>query len=298
MNITIVGAGAIGSLWACKLNQAGHQVTLQTRDDIERSVALQLDQQAEIVLPANHNQRLENSDLVMVCVKAWQVKAAIEPLLSRLHPDTILLFMHNGMGAVDQLAERLTHFPVVLATTTQAAYKPQAGQVLHTGFGNTQLGAFNPKGTQCRFLAEVLNHALPEVTWNDHIHTALWQKLAINCAINPLTAIHQIKNGQLGDTHFRQTLSAVTTELAQVMQQEGISCDASKLLQLVYTVIEATADNYSSMQQDIAHQRPSEIEFITGYLCRCAKRHGLTVPANEALYQQIKQLEQSWQQAG
>jgi 2-dehydropantoate 2-reductase len=166
---------------------------------------------------------------------------------------------------------------------------------MHTGAGNTQLGAFNQAGKRCKFLTDVLAHALPEVSWNDIITHALWNKLAINCAINPLSAIHQVKNGQLADSRFQQTLEQITAEVAMVMQAEGIDIQTGKLLQLVYTVIEATAANQSSMQQDIAHQRRSEIDYITGYLCRCAEQHQLAVPANLALYKQIKQIEQSWQ---
>ncbi|MEZ9417342.1 2-dehydropantoate 2-reductase N-terminal domain-containing protein, partial [Vibrio sp. 10N.286.49.E1] len=69
----------------------------------------------------NNIEKLSESDLVIFTVKAWQVEEATTPLLQHLDPDTILMFMHNGMGAVDQIATQIDAHPVVLATTTQAA---------------------------------------------------------------------------------------------------------------------------------------------------------------------------------
>ncbi|WED22442.1 2-dehydropantoate 2-reductase [Vibrio sp. JC009] len=294
MNITVLGAGAIGSLWAYKLSQAGHTVSVWTKSSEESRYPIQLDENAEIVLPANSKESLGNSDLILITVKAWQVKEAILPLIQDIHPDTILLLMHNGMGAVDEIKQQLADFPVVLATTTQAAYKPEKSHVLHTGKGTTQLGAFNDKGNHCQFLAEVLNHALAEVIWNDNIYHALWNKLAINCAINPLTAIHQIKNGQLSDAAFQDQLEEIVAEVAKVMSQEKVLTSKEELLGSVQKVINATAENNSSMQQDILHKRRSEIDYINGYLCRVAGKHLIATPQNNKLYQQIKDIEQGW----
>ncbi|KAB0510002.1 2-dehydropantoate 2-reductase, partial [Pseudomonas extremorientalis] len=145
----------------------------------------------------------------------------------------------------------------------QAAFKPDRNSVSHTGQGQTQLGAFNLKGQQCTFLVDVLEHALPTVNWNPKIKTALWTKLAINCAINPLTGLEQIKNGELADQRFSETLNSIIRELTQVMQVEGITCSFDELEASVNKVIHATAQNNSSMKQDMFYKRKTEIDFIT-----------------------------------
>lgn len=296
MNITIVGPGAIGSLWAYKLQQAGHNIALWQRKKVISTYSLQFDNEETITLPSNDAEFLANSDLVLVTVKAWQVESAVTPLLAHIHPDTILLFMHNGMGALDELEETLSNWPVLIATTTQAAFKPSKHQVNHTGMGATQIGAWNKKGQQCAFVADVFNHALSQTSWNSHIIDALWQKLAINCAINPLTALNQCKNGALANDRYSEQINTIINELTQVMQQQQVELDTETLKQTVYNVIGATAENYSSMQQDIQHQRVSEIDFITGYVVKCAQQHQLSVPANKQLLESIKQIEQSWSQ--
>ncbi|MEZ9656160.1 2-dehydropantoate 2-reductase [Vibrio splendidus] len=293
MNITIVGPGAIGSLWAIKLLQAGHNVSLWSRST-DNSINLSLDGQASLSFNNNNIEKLSESDLVIFTVKAWQVEEATTPLLQHLDPDTILMFMHNGMGAVDSVATQINDHPVLLATTTQAAFKPNRNNVSHTGIGQTQLGAFNLQGQQCTFLVDVLEHALPAVSWNPEITTALWAKLAINCAINPLTGLEQIKNGELAEQRFGDILNSIVQELTQVMQAEEIACSYDELEASVKHVIQATAQNNSSMKQDMFYQRKTEIDFITGHLIKTALKHQIEVPVNQKLFTQVKERENSW----
>ncbi|MFN1602222.1 2-dehydropantoate 2-reductase [Vibrio harveyi] len=293
MNILILGPGAVGSLWATKFQLAGHNVSLWGRTSDSKQL-LQLDDSPAINFANQHLPSVQAADLIVVTVKAWQVDEAITPLLPYINTDTIVMLMHNGMGTAPLLETKLTDNPIVIATTTHGAYKPSKAQVLHTGHGHTQLGGFNTKGNQCEFLAQVMNHALSEVSWNPNINAALWTKLAINCAINPLTAIHQCKNGDLAAPEFAVTLKSITYELVAVMNKEEIKIDFDSLHATIMQVVNATAANYSSMRQDVLHQRRTEIDFITGYLLQAAEKHQISTPENAKLYQHIKQIEQSW----
>ncbi len=293
MNITIVGAGAIGSLWAYHLANAGHNVAVWQKIPPASDYKLMLDNRPIVSFKANHIADLKKTELLIITVKAWQVETALSSVLKYLLPTTTILFMHNGMGAIDTLADKISNHPVVLATTTHGAYKSSPYKVNHTGLGNTVIGGYNPAGSQCRFLCEVLNHALPAVSWDNTIHTALWHKLAVNCVINPLTALHQCPNGDLANPEYSDVIDRIISEVCEVMQAEHIDISEAKLLQTVHSVISATAGNYSSMQQDIAYQRPTEIDFINGYLIRKAKQHGISVTTNTELYNKVKQIEQT-----
>lgn len=294
LNITILGAGAIGSLWANYLHNAGHNVSLWLRNPTSSNQSIRLDQAATVNFPVNNKQALSQADMVLVTVKSWQVKDAILPLKTILHPDTILLFMHNGMGAVEQIDHLFQHSPIVLATTTHACLKKGHGDFYHTGKGVTHLGGHNEKGHQCQFLQPVLQHALAEVTWSDDVRQSLWQKLVINCAINPLTAIEKCKNGVLAKEKYQHTISTIVEEASAVITAEKINIETDTLLETVYKVIKATSENYSSMHQDVLNHRTTEIDYITGYLCRTAKKHQLNVDTNLSLYNKIKQTEDLW----
>jgi 2-dehydropantoate 2-reductase len=292
VNIIIVGPGAIGSLWACKLSLAGHNVSLWARQT-EPNLTLQIGNHNEPLSFTNHDDdAVKQADLVIVTVKAWQVAPAIAPLLPLLCPDTVLLFIHNGMGALDGIADKLHYYPVVVGTTTHGALKTGGNRVHHTGIGTTQIGAFNATGSQCHFLVEVLQHALPTVSWHDNIQEALWLKLFINCAINPLTALYQCENGQLGEPLFRAKWQALLDEMMWVIEAEQLNYSRDDLHEIILGVINATSANRSSMHQDIANQRQTEIDYITGYLLNVGKRHQIELPLHQQLFDQIKEIEQ------
>ncbi|WP_105903217.1 2-dehydropantoate 2-reductase [Vibrio gangliei] len=292
MKVAIVGVGAIGSLWATQLQQHGHQVICFTRAPSQTQLTLQLDVQPAIKLSANQPEQLASCDVVLITVKSTQVATAVEPLFSLLNPAVPVIFLHNGMGAVDILETKWQALPLYLATTTQAAFKSSSTQVHHTGYGNTLIG---PHHHHCKPLSESiltqLNAALPNVNWDDNIQAALWKKLAVNCVINPMTALYQCKNGEIAQAQYQDQLRALIQECHQVMRADGQTSDLDELTAFIRQVITATAQNYSSMYQDVHHQRPTEIDFITGFLLKKAQQYGIEVPNHQRLYQQIKRLE-------
>ncbi|MCF7354052.1 2-dehydropantoate 2-reductase [Vibrio sp. CK2-1] len=294
MKIGIVGIGALGSLWATKLQQAGHDVLAITRDHSQRSISIGLDGQAEFKIPANDLNQLSTCQAIIITVKSTQVKQAIEPLVDHLPSNIPLIFIHNGMGALDQLSEQWNQHPLFLATTTQAAFKPSSQQVKHTGIGQTLIGPYRETvklTAQLDSIIQVLDSALPKVMWHKHINDALWQKLAINCVINPMTAIYQCKNGELLQAQYKTEIDNLINECHQVMQAAGQSQSLNELTTTIKHVMLATGDNFSSMHQDIHHQRTTEIEFITGFLLKQAQRYNIDVPNHQRLFQKMKQLE-------
>lgn len=295
VNITILGPGAVGSLWACYLQKAGHNVSLWTRKSTPSELSLSLNSQenSSHTFSCNDKESLIHCDLLFITVKAWQVESALLPLLPLLSQETILLFMHNGMGAIDNIKEKINHHPILQATTTHGALKENNHTVKHTGLGHTVIGPFNLLGNQCQFIQDVLTHSLPSIEWNSGIEIALWKKLAINCAINPLTAIHQCKNGQLSQPDIHQDVIRICSEVQQVLQQENVEWTETELVSMVNQVISATSENYSSMNRDCFYQRKTEIDNITGYLLQKAEQHGISAPTNQTLYNQIKQLEEN-----
>lgn len=258
------------------------------------SISIQLDNHCELDFCNRDRNALECADLLLVTLKAPHVESALTPLQPLIHSDCMITLMHNGMGTAELVSQHFPNNPLLLATTTHGAYRPEKSKVLHTGLGSTQIGGYNLSGLQCSFLKDVLDNALNDVFWNEKIETALWHKLAINCAINPLTALYNVNNGALIEEQYQHSLNGITDEVSKVMNAEGIDIDKRALDQQIQQVIRATAANYSSMQQDIAHQRPSEIDFITGYLLNRASYHGIATPYNQELYQAIKHIEQSW----
>lgn len=304
--IAILGAGAVGQLICHQLHSAGLAVGLMARESFASNIEATHWQDLVFSPLSLHNTNTESVSyrvpkldiesksaqqikLLIVCVKAYQVLDAISPLLDKLSPQCHILLLHNGMGPHLTLAPRLDGRGLSLGTTSQGVLRQSSWQVKQTGQGLTQFGHFTgPELPQT--LRERLLHAIPNSEWVEAIIPSLWQKLAVNAAINPLTALHQCPNGTLAQAQFSTTIANILDELVEVAAYDGIELDRHFLEERVYRVIELTAANFSSMHQDVAHHRLTEIEQINGYICNRARAHGLSAPINAQMCQAIKQL--------
>ncbi len=299
--VSIIGAGAIGQLIYQQLSRSNTQVNFISRADQSQQQAVtftNLEQQqttcAAMFIGRNDwSQQLVDTKLLIVCVKAYQVVTALKPLIKRLRHDCHILLLHNGMGPHLEVANMLNGQGLSLGTTSQGALKTSAWHTQQTGQGVTQLGHFTGPILNETIRKSLLS-SIPQSQWFEDILPMLWQKLAINVAINPLTAIHDCRNGELAAEQYRNAITAAVTELVQVATAESIELDLAALLIRVYQVIELTATNYSSMHQDVHHQRKTEIEAINGFVVQMANRHGKSAKVNQQLLASITALEQGY----
>lgn len=296
MKITVLGCGALGQLWLAALRRHGHDVQGWLRIPqpfCPVNVITLNGQHHNLNLTANDPEHLAQSELLLVTLKAWQVSNAVTALLPRLSPRCTILLLHNGMGTREELPP--LQQPLLQGITTHAARR-DATVVVHVAGGITHIGPADGGGESQSHLAETLHQALPDVAWHNDIAVTCWFKLAANCIINPLTALHRCTNGEL--VAYPEQLSALSHEIAQVMQREGHTTSPENLLLYVNQLIQKTAGNTSSMLQDIMAQRHTEIDYITGYLLRRARLYGLSLPENSLLFEQIKQKEREYERIG
>ncbi|MEJ8324540.1 MULTISPECIES: 2-dehydropantoate 2-reductase [Kosakonia] len=296
MRITVLGCGALGQLWLTALCKKGHEVQGWLRVPQPFCSVNVVDEDGSIFnesLTANDPEFLARSDLLLVTLKAWQVSDAVKGLAATLSPSTPVLLIHNGMGTVEEL-KALTN-PLLIGTTTHAARR-DGNVIVHVASGTTHIGPARQQDGEFSYLADILQDVLPDVAWHNTIRPALWRKLAVNCVINPLTALHDCKNGDL--RAFPEEIHKVTHEVAAVIEREGHHISADDLLSYVNQIIENTAENISSMLQDVRAMRHTECDYITGYLLRRARAHGIAVPENARLYEMIKRKESEYERIG
>ncbi|MBS9426177.1 2-dehydropantoate 2-reductase [Photorhabdus caribbeanensis] len=289
MKITVLGCGAIGKLWLAALSQQKHQVQgwlKTTRSHLSVHIDEMNGEVFNKSIPTNNSDHLANSELLIVCLKAWQVADAVNNLLPKLSPNCPILLLHNGMGTQEELLSAPN--PILLGVTTHGAYQDDQ-QVYHTASGITHIGATTSNATGFSSLANVLHRSLPDVAWHNDILSISWLKLAANCVVNPLTALYECQNGDL--LRYPEQLNILCEEIIQVMQRENIHTTIDNLIAYVYDVIKLTAKNYSSMLQDVRAKRRTEIDYITGYLLRRARTHGLAAPENTRIYNLVKHKE-------
>ena len=114
--------------------------------------------------------------------------------------------------------------------------------------------------------------------------------MAVNCVINPITAIDNVNNGQLLNEKYTTLIEQLLKEVIAVAAYEGIRFDFNELKAKVLLVARKTAENCSSMRSDALHQRPTEIDFINGYIVKLAKNNNISVPKNEKMLRRVSKM--------
>ena len=278
----ILGAGSLGTLWATRLARAGVPVRLILRNearlaDYRAGQGLTLvEQGVEQTYPVvgETPDSPEPIHRLLVACKAYDAQSAIAQLHPRLAPDAELILLQNGLGSQDAVAAQVPLARCIYASSTEGAFREGDWRVVFAGHGYTWLGdASHP--TPPLWLNDLQAAGIPH-DWASDILTRLWRKLALNCAINPLTVLYQCRNGGL-QAHACE-VATLCAELAELLECCGQPAAAQDLHSEVQRVIQATAANYSSMHQDVANARRTEISYLLGYACQAAARHQLVLP--------------------
>lgn len=293
MKITVLGCGALGQLWLSALCKQGHEVQGWLRVAQPYCSVNVIETDGSVFnesLTANDPEFLATSDLLLVTLKAWQVSDAVKGLASVLPETTPILLIHNGMGTIEELKNICQ--PLLMGTTTHAARR-DGNVIIHVAGGTTHIGPAREQDGDFSYLADLLQGVLPDVAWHNNIHAEMWRKLAVNCVINPLTALWNCPNGKLRE--HPHEIDLICQEVAAVIEREGHHTSADDLRCYVGQVIDSTAGNISSMLQDIRALRHTEIDYITGYLLKRARAHGIAVPENSRLFELVKRKESKYE---
>jgi 2-dehydropantoate 2-reductase len=292
--ILIVGTGALGTLFAARLTQAGYVVSMlgTWKEGIE---ALRI-KGARLIDPNGTEHQFEvhatdnprecvGAKHALVLVKAWQTGRATEQLKECLAADGLAVTLQNGLGNYETLTQSLGANRIALGTITIGATLLGPGLVKAAGDGNISIErnqALNPIETALRsakFNVQIVEDA----------RSILWGKLVINAAMNPLTALLRVTNGELlNRPSAREIMEALACEVAHVAEAEGVALPFNDPIAAVEDVARKTALNRSSMLQDVLRNAPTEIDAICGAVVKTAQKHGIDVPANWACWNLIK----------
>ncbi len=287
----VLGAGSLGTLWATRLARAGKTVRLIVRDEARLTAyqaaggltLVEHGQAQTFNIPGETTKSAAPIHRLLVACKAYDAEQAVAQLASRLAPDAELILLQNGLGSQDAVAARVPQARCISASSTEGAFRDGDWRVVFAGHGYTWLGdAGHPVAPI--WLEDLVDAGIPHA-WSADILTRLWRKLALNCAINPLTVLHDCRNGGLQD--HRCEVATLCGELTELLQRCGQPAAAEDLQQEVERVIHATAANFSSMYQDVAYQRRTEISYLLGYACKVAARHQLNLPHLNQLQQRL-----------
>jgi len=293
-NILIVGTGAMGSLFAARLAGAGHSVTMlgTWKEGMEsiRSEGVRFidvnDQEQHLAVHATDDPR-ECSGFrhALVLVKAWQTERAARQLEQCLAEDGLAVTLQNGLGNRETLVRSLGPDRAALGVTTTGATLLGPGLVKAGGEGPISIERHPALGP----LEEALRSANFNVQIVENAQALIWGKLVINSAINPLTALLRVPNGELLERpSAREMMRVLAAETAQAARAENIDLPFADPVAAAEDVARKTASNRSSMLQDVLRGAPTEIDAICGAVVQTARNHGISAPANWACWQLVR----------
>ena len=299
MEILIIGTGALAVLFAARLSQAGQDITLLgTWPDglkaLDQSGARLVDtdgkEQRFLVRVTDDPQDCRGVKYAIVLVKSWQTERAADQLANCLAEDGFALTLQNGLGNREILANKLGSGRVVLRTTTIGGTLLGPGLVKAGGEGLLSIEAnpvFDPLG-------EALKSANFKLEIVKDVRSLVWGKLIISSAINPLTALLRVSNGELlNRPSARALMHGLAEETATVASSERVNLAFSDPVAMVEEVTRNTAVNHSSMFQDIQRGAPTEIDAICGAITRVGQQNNVPTPINQVCWRLVQALVQS-----
>jgi 2-dehydropantoate 2-reductase len=295
--ILVVGTGAMACLVAARLIAAGLPAMMlgnwDAGVDAVRRFGIRVVQPdgGEQIYPARITDRPEDCAGVryaIVLVKSWQTARAARQLAECLHPAGIALTLQNGLGNRELLAAALGERRAALGITTLGSTLLGPGVVRPAGEAVISLSAHPAVPA----LAELLQAAGFKIEMVADAEGLVWGKLVINAAINPLTALLGVANGELLERpSARLLMQAVAQETADVAAALGIPLPYLDPLEAAEAVARRTALNRSSMLQDVQRGAPTEIDAICGAIVGAGEQAGVPTPINRTLLQLIHGLQ-------
>lgn len=294
MKVVIVGAGSIGLLVGSFLGQQKHEITYVTRTKeqaqklrgfgVTRIQANEEMMNVHVKATADFGEAPTDA-LWIVAVKVYHLNE-IEIDLQSLPVTTPLLFIQNGLSHLKML-ERMKQSKIFIATIEHGAMRKDDTTVLHTGLGVTKVAPFK-KMTLSSLLVTDFQSPSFKIEVMEDANAITLRKAVINACINPITAVLNIKNGELlTNTQANHLIRATFAEIERAFPE----INQTLTLENVLNLCEKTALNDSSMRQDLQNRRKTEIEPIVGALISLAKDRNKELPFLTVLYHLVLALE-------
>jgi 2-dehydropantoate 2-reductase len=298
MKIFVVGAGAMGCLYAAAFHRAGcnvelvdtnrehiaainaHGLDLETRAGRERlPIAARMPEEAQ-----------GTAELILLFTKVFHSDAALEGAKHLISPATHVLTLQNGLGNDARVAGHVARAKVLVGVASLPADLVGPGVVRSMGEGGSLLfPAFGGDEAFAARVAEALTRGGLKAELEPHIHAAIWSKAIFNAAMNPLCALTRRTPGFLGaHEESCEMIRALVEEGVAVANACGVAIEAQPIHDLTMVSRTDHADHEASMLQDIKAGRRTEVDSINGAIVEAAQQAGLAVPLTETLWRLVK----------
>jgi 2-dehydropantoate 2-reductase len=305
VKICFIGAGALGSTIGGTLAAGGSEVTLidtygaHVEAINQNGLVLRREgkNRAVKVAAATSCIGLRPVDLVIVLVKSYHTRQAIEAALPIIGPDTLIMSLQNGLGHEDILSEVVGRDRLLAGKTYVGGVFVSPGHVIAGVDGKlTVIGELDGRDSErAHRIADEFGHAglLTQVSTN--IMGTIWDKLLINVATGAISGITRLVYGELYRiSAIEATALAAVDEAIAVAKALGITLSIPDARDAWLKASAGLPFEFkTSILQSLEKGLPTEIDFINGAVVRQGKKCGIATPVNETLVACIEGIERS-----
>lgn len=310
IHIAVIGSGAMGCLFAGCLNfeKAAIEKSLSRPSRIQISLLGSWREQIDtlrrdgivVALPGGGIKYsplhattriadIDPVDIALVLVKSAQTENAAGKIKQILKDDGIAVTLQNGLGNYDILARILGKQRVTAGITSQGATIVSPGFLRYAGGGRTFITKQDAAAKKLTLLSAAFNEAGLPTDLIENAAPHIWGKLVVNAAVNPLSALLEVRNGELLRKHaIVAIMTAAGQEVANVAGAQGIQLPFQDVEEQIYIACKLTSGNNSSMYQDIRRGAATEIDAINGAVVAIGKKLQIPIPVNARLTEWIK----------
>lgn len=294
MKIAVIGAGGVGGYFGAKLVQAGHDVTFIARGEHLKAIkscglivkSIDGDFKVEQIKASDKISDIDNPDLVIVAVKAWQIKELREEIKKVLKDETLILPLQNGVLAADELAETIDKKHILGGLCRIISKIEAPGVIRHIGVNPTIVFGELDKAKTGRVnkIHELFKSAGIESKISEDIEADLWRKF-ISICVSGLLAISNTTYGELREIkETRQLMIDLIKEIFALSQKIGVNLEVDFVEKTLSFIDTFPYDSTASLTRDVWEKRPSEIEYQNGAVVRLGEKYGVPTPINKFVY--------------
>jgi 2-dehydropantoate 2-reductase len=299
-NVVIVGAGAMGCLFAARLQETGASVTLI--DNNAQRLALIAKEGLELVDDSGTRACRPGTalaqdyrgpvDLLVLFTKGMHSAAAVGSIAHLAQSRPIALTLQNGLGNAEILAATFGADHVLKGTAHVPADLAPPNKVISHGFADLHVGGHVPAAQYLADpVAELFTRGGFKTVVSRNIDADVWEKLAFNAALNAMGMITESANGALAVESGRRIARTVVQETVSVARKIGLQLDGAQIERTIDMALEQHPLHKASMLQDRECGRSTEIDNINGAIVRVAEQYGVATPVNATLADLVRVIE-------
>ncbi len=294
MKIAIIGTGGVGGYFGAKLAHAGNDVTFLARGEhlkvIQRNgltvKSILGDFKVQNIKATDKISNIKKPDLVIISVKAWQIREIGAELSTILNNDTIIIPLQNGVLAADELSENIDRRHILGGLCRIISKIEAPGVINHFGVTPTIVFGELDKSITERLarIQNVFNAAGIESRISDDIEADIWKKF-ISICVSGLLVVSNTTYGELRELRETRTLMVeLINEVYLLSKKIGVNIEEGFIDKTVSFIDSYPADSTSSLTRDVWEKKPSEIEYQNGTVVRLGEKYGVATPINRFVY--------------